>query len=374
MRVVVVGAGIGGLATAVGLQRAGADVAVLEQADGPRGTGSGLSIFGNGWTALDALGLGGQARALALLGMGGLRSVQRTPDGTVLTSMPPSAVARLGVVHRADLHDLLLASLGPGTVRHGTRVAAVSEDGHDVVLADGSRERADVVVAADGISSGIRAAWPQDPGLRYAGYVAWRGVTATPVNLLGAAGETWGRGRRLGLTPLRDGRVYWYATETTPPGSAVGDAHAEVVQRFASWHAPVAAVLAATPPAVVTRLDVRDLARPLPTFRRGRCVLLGDAAHAMTPDLGQGANQALEDAVTLARLLRMRPVDDALAEYDRLRRPRTRRLSRAARATGVVGQAHGAVAARVRDAAVRMAPGRLLAGQVARIESWQPPG
>jgi FAD binding domain len=101
---------------------------------------------------------------------------------------------------------------------------------------------------------------------------------------------------------------------------------------FGGWHDPVPALLAATPPDALSRLDIDDLGGPLPTFRRGRCVLLGDAAHAMAPDLGQGANQALDDAATLVRLTGTTDLDRALDEYDRLRRPRTQRIARRARA------------------------------------------
>jgi 2-polyprenyl-6-methoxyphenol hydroxylase-like FAD-dependent oxidoreductase len=376
----VIGAGIGGLAAAIGLQRAGAEVAVFERAEQVRTVGSGLSLFGNGFTALDALGLGDQVRALAAPGVD-LAAGQRRPDGRWLSRTPAEAIAQLGIVHRAELHRLLVGALAPGSLRLGAAVGEVSPAGTELTVA-GSVERFDVVVAADGIHSRVRSSWPGDPGLRYSGYSAWRGVTDRPVDLRGAAGETWGRGLRFGLAPLADGRVYWFGVASMPAGTVLDDEAGTARRLFSGWHAPIAHLLDATPPSAVTRLDVHDLAGPVPTFRRGRCVLLGDAAHAMTPDLGQGANQALEDAATLTRLLggvaaSVHPdpaaVDGALGRYDALRRPRTRRLARRARALGAVAQARGPLTSRLRDALLRTTPPSAVARSLADLQSWVPP-
>lgn len=386
MRVGVIGAGIGGLCTAVGLARVGVDVTVFERAHDLRPGGSGLSVFGNGIAALDALGLGDAFRAATSAEAVRFRAGQRTPDGAWLTTVPSDVAGELRIIHRRDLHEMLVAALPAGVLQPGSAVTHVADDGRTLRADRGGAQRAerfDVVVAADGIRSTVRAAWPGDGGLRYSGYSAWRGVTAVPVDLAGEAGETWGRGIRFGVAPLSDGRVYWFGVANMAPDAVVGDEHARVCELFGHWHEPIPRVLSATDPAEVLRLPVHDLSRALPTFRRGRCVLLGDAAHAMTPDLGQGGGQAMEDAATLVTLLgavaaRLRTgeaadIDQALAEYDRIRRARTQPIARRARALGAVAQWEGRTAVGVRNALLRLAPTRLLARQAATLQSWHPP-
>lgn len=355
-RVAVIGAGIGGLTTAIGMQRNGFQVTVFERAATPTYVGAGLSLFGNAFRALDVVGVGDQVRALGAP-QGGLTAGQRRPDGRWLALTPPEAISELRVVHRADLHEVLAGALAPGTIRWGT---AIDEDPAGF----------DVVVAADGLRSRTRASWPGDPGVRYSGYSTWRGVTSRPVDPRGGAGETVGRGDRFGMVPLADGRVYWFGVSTMPADSTFADEFAEVRRRFGHWHNPIPALLDATEPAAVFRTGIHDLARPLRTFRRGRTVLLGDAAHAMTPDLGQGAGQAMEDAATLTTLLATEPdVDRALSAYDRIRRSRTQPIALRARRLGRLLQSRGPV----RDLVLRLTPTRAVAAQLRALQEWQPP-
>jgi len=383
MRIGAIGAGIAGLAAGIGLRRAGADVTVFERRPDTEPTGSGLSLFGNARRALVALGVGEELEAISTAAVTVLRGGQRRPDGGWLATTPPEAIRALRIVHRSDLHRLLRESLGSGSLRTDTSVRVLDDDG-GVELSSGSeveRDGFDVVVAADGIFSRTRRGWPGDPGTRYSGYSTWRGITSTPVPL-DAAGETWGRGLRFGMAPLTDGRVYWFAVATMPADERLENEHLEVLRLFGGWHSPIPALIESTAPEAVFRLPISDLGGRLPSFRRGRTVLLGDAAHAMTPDLGQGAGQALEDAATLAALLRPvaaapssdpAAIHDALDRYDELRRPRTQELARRARLLGQVAQGQTALPTWLRDALIRATPPAALAAQLRRIQSWEPP-
>ncbi|TXS12690.1 monooxygenase [Streptomyces sp. ms191] len=280
------------------------------------------------------------------------------------------------------------AALPPHTVRYGAEVTAVEDpEGRPAVRTDdGPGRPVDLVVAADGIHSPLRRAYfPAHPGLHYIGETAWRALVDAPDLRIPSMSETWGRGERFGITPLSDGRFYLYATAIVPAGGRCSDHRAELRRRFGSWHDPIPALLDHVDhldPADVLRNDLYDLAAPLPRLHHGRIAWLGDAAHAMAPNLGQGGCQAIEDAVILARLL---PAGDrgaegdhgaeaeadtdagdgagsvpaALAAYTAARRDRTDAVRVRARRAGRLGALRNPLAAALRDLAIRATPDRL---------------
>jgi 2-polyprenyl-6-methoxyphenol hydroxylase-like FAD-dependent oxidoreductase len=385
---IVVGGGIGGLAAARALLLSGWEVTVLEQAPGFEAVGAGLALEPNGVRALDWLGLGDELRARGMAqGAAGLR----TASGRwLLRTRFEELERRFGLptfaLHRADLHQMLTASLEGARLRTGHEVQSVTWDADQATVTyqttgGSGEESADLVVAADGVHSRLRSELFSDhPGVSYAGYITWRGVV--PASAAGGieaeafVTETWGRGKRFGVVPLADGQVYWFAGASLPEGTHVDDTVADVAARHRGWHAPIPQLLDLTPPQSLLRHDIYHLDVPLTHYVQGRVALLGDAAHAMTPDLGQGACQALEDAVTLATALDGADhgeIPAGLLTYDEARRPRTQGLVRASAQAGRVAQWHHPVLAGLRNLAVWLAPTSLFFRVSAGTLGWTPP-
>jgi 2-polyprenyl-6-methoxyphenol hydroxylase-like FAD-dependent oxidoreductase len=386
-RAVVIGAGSGGLAAAAGLAAAGWEVTACERATSLEPVGAGLALAPNGLRALDAIGAGDDLRALAVPQELGARR----PDGRwLLRSTSGQMVAdRFGdsvtLVPRAALIDALASRVPDGVISLGTEVTRV-EPGQGgpggpaaLVVTSAGELTADLVVAADGIGSSVRTAlFPDHPGPRYAGFTAWRLLTP-PVSGPVPMSETWGRGTVFGVMPLADGRVYCYATALVPAGTRAADEQAELVRRFGSWHEPIPQLLAAVGPGDVLRHDVFELAEPLPSFHRGRVALLGDAAHPMTPNLGQGACQALEDAAVLAALTTgAGPADVGarLTRYSAARLPRTTEIVRWSHRAAAMANMTSRPAVALRNGLTRvvgvLAPGAALRG-LDSVYGWQPP-
>ncbi|WP_406314919.1 FAD-dependent monooxygenase [Streptosporangium sp. NBC_01639] len=374
---VVVGGGIGGLAAALALTRRGWQIEVCERAAEFTEVGAGLSLWPNALWALAALDLDGRVRELGAVEVGG---GARNRAGRWLARTDNTEIERrfgmpLVVLHRADLLRALVDALPAQTLRPSTTVTAIHEDGDCVVVEDGVRSRrVDVVIGADGLHSTVRRLrWPAAKPPRYVGYTAWRMITRPLPDPLTEGAATWGRGERFGFTSMPGGRVYCFATATVPAGGTTpGGEPAELHRRFGTWAEPIPALLAAVPDEGVLRHDLYDLP-PLPGYTRGRVALLGDAAHAMTPNLGQGACQALEDAVVLAACLDQHPdPGTGLAHYDQLRRSRTQQVVRRSARLGSVGQLAWPPAAIARDLAARLTPGVLTLRSMAPILGWRP--
>jgi 2-polyprenyl-6-methoxyphenol hydroxylase-like FAD-dependent oxidoreductase len=248
-------------------------------------------------------------------------------------------------------------------------------DGAMVRCADGQQHRGAVVIGADGIHSTVRRMLGDAAKVRYAGYTCWRGSAALEGALLpaGCAIETWGRGARFGLAPMGSGRVYWYATTNALEGTDVGPGIQKLIVRdlFADWHEPIPALIEATDEAAIVRHDIVD--RPLASrWSHGRVTLLGDAAHPMTPNLGQGACQAIEDAVVLANCLqRTREVAAALQAYESARVRRTRAIASASWRLGRIGQMDGRVACALRNLVMRATPARVARRRVEWIQAYE---
>jgi 2-polyprenyl-6-methoxyphenol hydroxylase-like FAD-dependent oxidoreductase len=374
----VIGGGPAGLTAAIALRWAAIDVSLYERAPAGSDAGTGLTLWPNALKALELIGAADAVRASGAPCDGIALSSWR---GDVLNRTPRELMERrfggAGVaLHRGELTRTLHALVGQGVVSFGARCSGfrVDASGVTALFADGRTASADLLVGADGIRSTIRAQLFGPSRLRYAGYPVFRGIAEFPL----AAGERMGqlvlgRGAQFGLFPMTRGRVYWFASVDAPPGSWKGrDCRPELLERFAQWREPASSVIAATPEDCIVVSDVYDR-RPIRRWSGERVVLVGDAAHPSTPNLGQGACQAIEDAVVLARCLdEEESLGAALRAYERRRRARANATVRQARRMGRVGQWKNPLACWMRDGMIARTPERAQLRQLERMFTFEP--
>ena len=367
MRAIVVGGGIGGLSAAIALRRAGIEAAVFERAPEPPEVGAGVGLWSNALRVLKGLGLYEAVRGIGAEIGGETRSWSgRRLFGFSAGEMRRRYGEASVVVHRAELQGVLLAALPEDSVRYGARLVGFSDDGDEVTarFADGRKEVGDLLVGADGLRSATREVLVGDGPPRYAGLTAWRGVAEGADDFApeGKGLNLWGRGSEFGVMNIGGGRAYWFLTKNAPEGERESPAgrRSEILDRLPGGYPAAKAAVEATEVAKILRTDIYDR-EPVESWGTGRATLLGDAAHPMTPHLGQGACQAIEDAVVLADCLGGRQGDAgsiaaALRLYEGRRRARTTELVRSSRRVGRVLQLENPLLCGLRDALVGALP------------------
>jgi 2-polyprenyl-6-methoxyphenol hydroxylase-like FAD-dependent oxidoreductase len=363
--ILIAGGGIGGLSAAIAVRQAGLDAQVFEQATALDEVGAGVSLWPNATRALARLGVAERV-------VGGHVPLTRIEilraDGSVLLRLDdPGRYAEPSVcVHRAHLQRVLAAAVPAEALHLGRQLIGfvADEGGVTAAFSDGYTVRGALLIGCDGIRSTVRARLHGAAPARQRGYEIWRGLCDydLPDDLLRQSTEWWGPGHRFGILPGEPGRVYWYATRTarslggSGEGSGEGSAGLPPRKPFAEWPSPVPELLAASMPVDPVRTEAEDRTVPR-RWGRGRVTLLGDAAHPMTPNMGQGACTAIEDAVVLGRCLeRYGPSSATLRRYERLRASRTRRIVRQSRRIGWLAQLTSPALVAVRDQLIRLIP------------------
>lgn len=337
MNVVIIGAGMGGLTTGIALKKFGHQVRIFEQTEKILPVGAAISLWSNGVKCLNYLGLtdkiaklGGQMDDLAYVD--GL-----TGDVMTQFSLLP-LIEEVGQrpypVARADLQNMLMDEFGRDQIYLGKKMVSLEDkdDYVEVHFADGSSTQADLLIGADGTHSLTRTyVLGQQVQRRYAGYVNWNGLVEISEEL--APAQQWttyvGEGKRASLMPVADGKFYFFLDVPLPAGLDNNrDEYKKLLkQYFVDWCQPVQQLIERLDPQKTNRVEIHDI-EPFTQFYKGRVVILGDAAHSTTPDIGQGGCQAMEDAIYLARSLQINTLglEDALRRYQNKRNERANEL------------------------------------------------
>jgi 2-polyprenyl-6-methoxyphenol hydroxylase-like FAD-dependent oxidoreductase len=363
VKAIVIGGGIGGLTSAMALRRAQMEATVFERRGDTQQieAGAGMVLWHNAVRALQRLEL---ASTIEEIGFPLQSAEWQSWRGQPLAHWRVAEMAReLGApalgIRRAKLLGALDSSLPQEVVRLGIECVGFSEDGGGVTarFADGSEERGDVLIGADGINSTIRAQLLGRAKPRYAGYALWFGIVESdrvaplPPPLPEAFREVAGPGARFFLFPVGGGWHYWSAILNQPEGGKDPESgpKALLLDAFRGWPEPVERLLATTDEETIFRRDIVDR-KPVGTWGEGRVTLLGDAAHPVTPNLGQGAAQAIESAVVITdALAREGDVANALRAYESKRMARTASFTNRSYQIGAMGRWENPVACWIRQ-------------------------
>jgi 2-polyprenyl-6-methoxyphenol hydroxylase-like FAD-dependent oxidoreductase len=378
-RVLVIGAGIGGLTAGLALRRASIDNAIFERARAVRDlqVGHGLTLWPNSTRILGTLGaLEAVEGVAARIEQMEFRDVR----GRRIVSHPAGAVAReigaptLGL-RRSELHRALFDVIGEDAVEFGAECVGIDQDDGGVTarFSDGRTEHGDVLLAADGVQSTIRAHLYGDAPTP-TGNVEMHGTVPTPPEVpSGVYRQIWGPGAKFGFYPVRDATCWYCTVKASDPRFVDQAGRREAIRaRVATYPPPTVSLIDGESEHPITRavLAVRDLSKP---WVQGRVALLGDAAHAMAPHLGQGAGQAIEDALVLADCLHANgDVAAALHAYEERRKPHVRGIAKQSRILGKALVLENALAHSIWRNAVRLSWPPIGSKQYVKIHRHEP--
>lgn len=358
----IIGGGIAGLCTALALKNKGIEVSVFEASSEIKALGAGLGMAANAIKAFDKLGIKAEVIEAGRV----LDTFQiRDDKGKTISTINSKAISqKYGTdnftIHRGRLHSLLLSKIAQEQIHTSKRAISFEKTGQSIMIhfQDGSQHYTDYVIVADGIHSPIRKQLIPNSQIRYAGYTCWRAVVDNGPLALTETSETWGPNGRIGIVPLADNKTYWFAclsAKANDPDMKALKVH-DLWENFKDYHEPIPSILKQTKDEHLLLNDIIDL-KPIKQYAFDNIVLIGDAAHATTPNMGQGACQAVEDAVVLAEELAQNE-DWTLAfkKYEKRRLKRTHFIVNNSWNLGKIAQTENKALIKIRNLLLRMTP------------------
>ncbi len=358
----IVGGGVAGLSAAVAFHKLRKDFLVFEQAPALKGIGAGFGLAANAMQAFEYLGLRQEVE-----GIGFYTDTYEVLDHKGRALIVPDT-QRLSTrynqknltVHRADLHRYLQGKIPSAAVQLGKRLQRLEQRDEGIVLRfeDGTRYCCRYLIVADGVNSIARQQLVPGSVARYAGYTCWRATIGNGTIGLQRGSETWGPNGRFGMTPLVQERIYWYACINAPQNSNLYKNYSvcDLLHHFSRYRDPIPEILSNTKDEDLIWNDIIDI-KPLSRFAYGNILLIGDAAHATTPNMGQGACQALEDVAVLSdEISRAAAVEDAFKNFEKRRLKRTKYITETSWRIGRAAQYTHPLMVGVRNSLLRLMP------------------
>ena len=372
-QITIIGGGIAGLTTAIALNKKGFKTQIFESASEINAVGAGLGLGANAIMAFDRLGLKNEVieRGRALPSF----SIYDQKKKLITRTDSHKVSARYGVdnftIHRAELHQLLLSKIDTQSIHTNKKVKNIQQKENSVLVKfqDGTIHETEFLIAADGIHSTVRKILLPDVEPRYSGYTCWRAVLENTNLNLTESSETWGTKGRFGIVPLAGNKVYWFAcVNSSRNNSGFKNFKAkDILDHFQEFHEPIPSVLKETKDENLLWNDIFDL-KPINKFAYDNILLVGDAAHATTPNLGQGACQAIEDAVVLtSELSKVTDVRQAFRNFEKRRVARTQSIVNTSWKIGKVAQLENKILVGLRNFVFRITPSSVSEKQLEKL-------
>lgn len=375
MKFTIVGGGISGLTTALAFEKLGIEYELYEAAPELNEVGAGIWMASNAMQVFGWLGIATQIQQQGMclehveVADQNFRAISTTDQQILIDTLGYAIVS----IHRARLQQILFENLPKQRVHLGMAVSSVQQDDEKVTISfqDGSSIVSDALIAADGINSVVRNQLFPKSQLRYSGQTCWRGVAKIelPAALSKSCVESWGDQIRFGISMIGENEVYWFAVIQAPYGEQDDnqDVKKKLMETYINFSEPVRSILEATPANKIIRSDISDL-KPLARWSKDRVLLIGDAGHATTPNMGQGGAQGVEDAYYLAKALEKQPDPNlAFNEFEKFRKPKVNEIVSGSRNIGKL--AHIKYGKRLRNFLMRLVPTALTNKQMIKLYS-----
>lgn len=360
MEIDIIGGGIGGLTTAIALEQKGFKTRIFEQAESIKPVGAGIILANNAMQVFEKLGLKTEIEAHG----NHISSVHLTKSNLKplskvdLSYFEQKHGVRNTAIHRGTLQQLLLGKLQSTEVHLNHKLKSIERNGpvYSLLFENGEHVRSSTVIAADGLNSSVRNALFSDNVVRDAKQVCWRGVTDfdLPERYVNELNEAWGKDERFGFVQIAENKVYWYALKSfrTDPNECSME---NLDSYFNEYHSVIKDLITSTPKERINTAEISDLA-PMSTWHQENICLIGDAAHATTPNLGQGACQAIEDAYVLSKCLTKYDINTAFEKFQRLRLPKAHRVVKSSWNVGKMAHIKNPLLIGLRNQLMRMTP------------------
>ncbi|UIR56271.1 FAD-dependent monooxygenase [Sphingobacterium sp. SRCM116780] len=361
----IIGGGVAGLTAAIALHQIGLQVCVFESAKLLKGIGAGFGLAANAMQALEYLDL-----KSGVVPLGHYLETYNILDekGNILAAPDTNTISAQYnqdnfAIHRADLHQFLLQRIDPNSLHLGKRAFKVEQNaqGISIFFEDGTVHQTNYLIIADGVKSQLRQSLLPHSKPRYSGYTCWRATIDNASVQLKIGSETWGSKGRFGMTPLVGNKIYWYACINAESNSKKYSQYTikDLQENFASYHAPIGTILQETKDEQLIWNDIIDI-KPLEKLALGNILFIGDAGHATTPNMGQGACQAIEDvAVLVDELKKTSDVPLAFQHFEKRRLARTRYITETSWSIGKIAQWENPLCIATRNAFMKMLPEKI---------------